>query len=403
MINGSTRVIFDYQLYDSENEQSDSFHEIRTKYISFLNSTISLISHLEDVKVLEFHMDNFSVPELDMYIQCRIFTVPELRHKHHLIRYEPIIQSGNEGIVHHILLYTCGSPINKRFTEKSFNCRDESPIEIMTCESTFVLWTRNGPAFDFPANAGYPLGGSKGSNILIMEIHYKSDGLKDYVDNSGLRIYFTSQLREHDAGQLGISNKANKNLIIPPFEEKFHSSGYCHEECISKALGNQELRPFIGFVHAHSLGRKIRVLHFRNGTQLSPLVDENNYDSNQQILYTFNEEVVIKKGDTIIVQCEYNSSSQSAVTFGGAEMCTFHLFYYPQVYIKNCASSLKYKNDNMSSIVESFNWTDPRVKKQFAMDVEEAQQAYTCILIDGEINIVEPAPKFALTLQQQQV
>ncbi|KAH9492216.1 DBH-like monooxygenase protein 1 [Bulinus truncatus] len=394
--NESTWVLFDYELFDPENEQSVSSHKFRTKHISFLSSNISQMSHKEDVHIFEFHMDNFSVPEQDMYVQCQIITLPELRHKHHLIRFEPIIQSGNENIVHHILLYTCDSPINKRFTQKSFNCGDESPIEIMNCRSSFVFWTRNGPAFDYPPNAGYPLGGSKGSNILIMEIHYKSDGLKDYLDNSGLRIFLTKHLRDNDAGQLGISNEGTGNFIIPPFEEKFVSLGYCHEECISKALGNQEIRPFIGFVHAHSLGRKIRVLHFRNGTQLSPLVDESNYDSNQQILYKFEDDVVIRKGDTIIVQCEYNSSRKTTVTFGGAEMCTFHLFYYPQVYIHNCASSLKYKNENLSSTVKSFNWTDPQVKKQFAMEIEEADQVYSCSLIDEEIKIVGPAPKFAI-------
>lgn len=56
----------------------------------------------------------------------------------------------------------------------------------------------------------------------------------DIVDNSGIRIYYTSQLREHDVGMLLTGMNVNPLQIVPPFAKEFVSKGYCYEDCLSK-------------------------------------------------------------------------------------------------------------------------------------------------------------------------
>lgn len=67
-------------------------------------------------------------------------------------------------------------------------------------------------SFIFPSDAGYPLEAKTG-RYYLMETHYSdSNPPKDLeslhadpiVDNSGLKLYYTSVLRKHDAGVLSI-------------------------------------------------------------------------------------------------------------------------------------------------------------------------------------------------------
>ena len=43
-----------------------------------------------------------------------------------------------------------------------------------------------------------------------------------------------------------------------------------------------EMNAFAVFQHAHTAGRAIRTRHYRNGEELTPLIDEPNYDFNFQ-------------------------------------------------------------------------------------------------------------------------
>lgn len=66
--------------------------------------------------------------------------------------------------------------------------------------------------FIYPSDVGYPLESGK-DRFYLMETHYNNPNTpKDLdslhmgpvVDNSGLRLHYTSALRKHDAGVLSI-------------------------------------------------------------------------------------------------------------------------------------------------------------------------------------------------------
>lgn len=67
-------------------------------------------------------------------------------------------------------------------------------------------------SFTFPPDAGYPIDSNNG-RYYLMETHYTdTEPPKDLeslhagpiVDDSGLKLYYTSTLRKHDAGVLSI-------------------------------------------------------------------------------------------------------------------------------------------------------------------------------------------------------
>lgn len=79
----------------------------------------------------------------------------------------------------------------------------------------------NTQSFTFPPDVGYALD----SRYYLMETHYsdmeppkdlESLHEKPTADNSGLKLYYTSALRKHDAGVLSIgklSNKIHSNYV----------------------------------------------------------------------------------------------------------------------------------------------------------------------------------------------
>ena len=50
-------------------------------------------------------------------------------------------------------------------------------------------------------------------------------------DSSGIRFYYTSNLREYDAGIFAIGEATTSFLVIPPRQESWLSVGYCSKEC----------------------------------------------------------------------------------------------------------------------------------------------------------------------------
>ena len=58
--------------------------------------------------------------------------------------------------------------------------------------------------------------------------------------------------------------------------------------------GNTEIKLFSGLQHAHLLAREIRTRHFRNGTEIDPIMDDRNYDFNFQEMRMLPNEVTVK-------------------------------------------------------------------------------------------------------------
>ena len=50
-------------------------------------------------------------------------------------------------------------------------------------------------------------------------------------DSSGVRFYYTSHLREYDAGIMSVGESISRFAIIPPKQESWLTVGYCPKEC----------------------------------------------------------------------------------------------------------------------------------------------------------------------------
>lgn len=72
----------------------------------------------------------------------------------------------------------------------------------------------------------------------------------DYYDESGMRIFYTKSLREHDAGTLWLGQMF---FEIPPQAPETDVQGVCTSECTSKIF-TDNINIFGATNHMHLLG-----------------------------------------------------------------------------------------------------------------------------------------------------
>nr|XP_018667907.1 DBH-like monooxygenase protein 1 homolog [Ciona intestinalis] len=291
-----------------------------------------------------------AIPARKTYYNCMLVRLPTLPTKHHVIKFEPLIQPGNERFVHHMLLHLC-TKNEKDVTLLNTNheCyRLTSPADFSDCVQIIAAWAVGGGPHILPPHVGYPLGNTSEPVYAMLEMHYDNPNLISGVsDQSGMRIYYTPELRQYDVGILTIGQIVNSySNIIPPTISSFKHYGDCPAECLETVMdeiGVDHIKVVGGFLHSHLLGRKLRVRHLRNGTELPNILRDDSYDFDYQEGHSLTEEVIIRKGDALQVVCDYDSSGRSTYTTVGLatenEMCLGFLTYYPKVPLSICETS----------------------------------------------------------------
>ncbi|XP_035692071.1 DBH-like monooxygenase protein 1 isoform X3 [Branchiostoma floridae] len=196
----------------------------------------------------------------------------------------------------------------------------------------------------FPSHVGYPIGDEDDGGQVLMEVHYDNPEQKEgMTDNSGLRLLYTPELRQHDVGVLLVSQSVDHALVIPPRAVEYNVDNFCHQECLDTFLdeAGEPVQVFGVMPHAHLLAKKMRTTLIRDGVE-TVLSSDDNYDFNLQYIRMLEEEVTIKKGDTIMTRCTYNSEHKTEPVYGGLstenEMCDSFLFYYPRMSLRWCES-----------------------------------------------------------------
>ena len=297
--------------------------------------------------------NHVTLPEEETLYWCTIVKLPLLASKHHMIGYLPKIQPGNERYVHHLMLYECHDDdpdqTFKRHVYKSgYKCYTPNmPDDFKKCKGIVAAWGLGGEAFHFPHEAGYPVGDEHGgATYYMLEVHYENPGRAgDIVDNSGLELLLTPNLRKSDSSMLTVGHDVSSLHLIPPGQSMFTSVGHCPGQCTG-ALPGQGITVFAGLPHTHTLGRRVKMRHIRNGAELPTPFLDSYYDFNYQTMRRV--EFKMMPGDHIIMECGYDTSTKISYTRGGLsvhdEMCMMFLHYSPATDLAHCVSKLPLKN-----------------------------------------------------------
>lgn len=262
-----------------------------------------------------------------------------------LFQYEPLHGIGAKDGLQHVVLYECqNSPqIEKLADTPGRQCYDPDSLPL-ACNTVVASWARGSEGFSFPPEAGYPLEPAM-SRYFLLETHYATpiEGGTAALDGSGLRLFYTPELRRHDAGVISIGMDPNWRHIIPPGQQKVVSSGHCVSECTKQAFPPLGINMFAVVMKTHRIGKQVVLKHIRRGVEQPPIAADENLDSDYQEYRRLNTPVKILRGDHLITECTYNSSGRRAITLGGLtsreETCLVVGLYYPrQTNLASCHS-----------------------------------------------------------------
>ncbi|XP_032817811.2 DBH-like monooxygenase protein 1 isoform X1 [Petromyzon marinus] len=356
---GTVRVLWAVHAEDVEDSSGDPLGDpsgARAQYhgaargvrsLNLLNPASEVPGDLGLTDAVDLCNHNVEVPSSDTTYWCQIFRLPELHTKHHVIRVEPLVKPGHEGMVHHILLYQCALGLHEAILQSGHRCYQANmPEEFRSCESILFAWAIGGGAFLYPPHVGLSLGEPGDPVFVLMETHYDNPlQLSGIRDNSGLRLHYTAQLRAYDAGVMETGVWVSLYHMVPPHAPHWVSQGHCTRECLNEALGTerpQGVSVFAVLLHAHLVGRELLVRHWRGDRELPLLARDSEYDFNFQELHMLPSERLLLPGDHLTTECVYNTEGRVNMTWGGQsthnEMCLAYVLYYPRVNLSRCQS-----------------------------------------------------------------
>ncbi|XP_069506524.1 putative DBH-like monooxygenase protein 2 isoform X2 [Ambystoma mexicanum] len=336
----------------------------------------------------DLKMTNFPVPPTSTTYGCAYLPLPSVTAKNHIYKFEANIQGGNEDLVHHILVYSCPNSTNINFSPGECYTGN-SPF--YSCFQVLVGWAVGGGPFTLPSNAGISLGTSIDPRYIRLEIHYNNPGMQSgRMDSSGIRIYYTPVVRQHDVGVLTTGLETMK-YFIPPHAESFKVYSVCNTSLFNQVDGQvvQDMQVFASILHTHLTGRAVQVVQYRNEEQIGFLGRDMAYDFNLQETRYLPSIMPIKMGDRLQVECTYNTTTRTSITYSGLstmeEMCLGFLYYYPRNNIAQCLSfpdetalalSYNISEPSIFSFFRNVSWSEQNIQLLQKRTKEAVQQSW---------------------------
>lgn len=275
-----------------------------------------------------------------------------------------LIDDGQKGRIHHLLLYECSKSTNLEFSarcgEEKFDSINE-PISRF-CQTRIIFsWAKGGQkSFRFPRFAALRL---EVRAELLLEIHLEKMSINDRP--VGLDLKFRSQTEKTpiEIGILTVGTLIESTIFLPPRLETIDFTSFCSRRCVQQFFSNRTSIEIVSLlVHAHRRATKIR-LEFNDGIRSTRLVDKNPFEFDRQEIFHFQKPFPkVRSNDEISLICSYSTINDSnKVTRAGRhsndEMCQGFIYYFPKIRsFPLCLSFPIYRKSEEFDF--SPNWTD---------------------------------------------
>ncbi|KAI9347717.1 PHM/PNGase F domain-containing protein [Obelidium mucronatum] len=291
---------------------------------------------------LEIRFPNVTVPSQMTSYLCVHFEVPSDQ-KYHVVEFEGIVTTS---VVHHMIMYGCyqkpasfGDVYDCARMESACSQVPKYRLPVTNSPTlSFIVtlaWVPGAGMQVYPAEAGFAIGtGVSAIKYFSLQIHYNNqDYLQNLIDSSGMRIFYTTQLRPNDIGVLTLGSQ---EIRIPGNSPNYTSTPWsvCPSGCTQQFT--QNLTVVSNGFHMHALGYNVTTRQIRNGKELRPLGVRSYYNFYYQGSSPPDDSnTVIMPGDTLLTQCYFLPTERirtNATKFGEStndEMCFNFVTYYP--------------------------------------------------------------------------
>ncbi|KAJ7382900.1 DBH-like monooxygenase protein 1 [Desmophyllum pertusum] len=317
---GTAKLIYAFHPDDPASENDIPQHDPKNRGVRstfLLNSVENEPTLPDDTKTFNFTNNKRALSSKRTTYWYGVFEFPKLQKRHDIIQIDPIIQEGNEGVVHHMLLYECSDdfPRSNISWEGDLDSPDMPPA-VNECRGFSMLagWGIGGQSFYYPEHVGFAIGTRESPKIAVMEIHYDNyEHKQGIVDSSGFR-FSLHQPTEKVPGWV--------------FFCWVQWLGSWHERFTITWGRDSD----IFFNSSHALGRK--------GVELPEISRDDHYDANFQEFQIPSKEITVLPGDSLITVCRYETGNEmiEGGLSTGDEMCLSFHQYYPKVNLTRCWS-----------------------------------------------------------------
>ncbi|CAM9974997.1 unnamed protein product [Ascophyllum nodosum] len=346
------------------------------------------ISSSPSVSFFDITAKNFTIPRDRTWYEDTYLLASELPtlDEYHVIGFEAIVQNTTSKYVHHLVLAACtgtddcGQACAKLSRSSGYYSSSSSSSSLSNtslsntsststrsissaasdvsteyeyqtsafCDFEFTyifIWAPGVADEQLPKDVGFKFGSASGGyTSLQLETHYNNvDGDEGVMDSSGIRVYYTSDLRPIDMGVLSLGDPSVWLGGFPIPEGKSSILFECPGSCTADNFEVDNVTVYGHFLHAHENGRRIITRQYRqnkSGDEVLVHTAEVEYYSFLQAggyVVKTNDSVTIQRGDRFETECYYDtvlsSISQDSVTFGAGsqdEMCIDFMYYYPK-------------------------------------------------------------------------
>jgi hypothetical protein len=188
-------------------------------------------------------------------------------------------------------------------------------------------WAPGEEPFAYPSYLGGPLG-TNGFQSFQLEIHYNNpSNVSNIVDNSGVRLYWTTKKRQYDLGLLQLGDPyvvlVGQSVGSGVSEHSFDCPSSCSSFSVSAPI--TVIREYI---HMHKTGIYGCNKQIRNDTVVHTGSTEF-YDFNQQGSQVIQQpEFQILPGDSFSTRCVYDATEERWGPGSHDEMCIRSVLNY---------------------------------------------------------------------------
>ncbi|ODM90114.1 hypothetical protein Ocin01_16568 [Orchesella cincta] len=317
----------------------------------------------------------YQVPAQHTSYWCTIHKLnATLRSKHHIVGFAPYFATDlGRQHVHHQIVYRCFAPLGtdpQTLFEPFVNhpgeecyIHREAQFPYNLCREPVHEWAVQGRPERFPNTVGFAIGDRSPFEYFIYETHYNNPEVRsDLVLETGVDFQYTSQLRPNEGGILLAGYGVLGQWAMPPLTTEFDVAGHCSPICTTRMFPPEGVEVVGIRLHAHLSSRRLRVKHFRFGTELPFIQNDNNYDFNYQQWRWLYNPVKVLPGDQITVQCGFDNTwkNDSSSTVSGYstrdEMCVSWLLINKRLPHAWCMSEYPTENTLARFGIQNMTW-----------------------------------------------
>ncbi|ESO92726.1 hypothetical protein LOTGIDRAFT_162200 [Lottia gigantea] len=265
------------------------------------------------------------VPSRETNYYCMIFDFPTDR-DYHLVATQPVLD--NKQLAHHILAFGCDTSAEIDVPPGPYPC---AMLAHPQCLDIIGTWTVGSAGECVNNNTGFRLG-KNGYRKAALQVHWNNpEKLSNLEDASGLRLYYTPNVRKNDAGMLVVGQDfIQLNPSLP--ETTVTVDSVCASKC-TREMFDTPIYITSAINHMHYFGLSQIISQYRNGSKVRDITNDLIYSYDSPIINTFNSPIEILPGDELHTECVYKLPVTNPPICQGDgtqdEMCYGFITYYP--------------------------------------------------------------------------